>query len=154
MFQIIEFYYYVTEGKEEDINIHVSLFVLASRKVTGKIIAVSAPVSAYVTLERVLITMAAHVDGVKDVVREIYVTVGAVVEHLGVLYLGWRPWLAVGTTGSAGSFAAGSNSRATAAVRSWSGLGGDGRRSLSRADRDGSRCHHRLLDEECGFFVW
>lgn len=152
MFQILELYY-VKQGKEEASITHVSLFVLASRKVTGKIIAVSAPVSAYVTLERVLITMAAHVDGVEDVVREIYVTVGAVVEHLGVLYQGGRPWLAVGTARSAGSLTAGSNSWATAAVCCRSGLGSDGRRSLSRADRDGCGCRHRLLDEECGFFV-
>lgn len=78
MFQILELYY-VKQGKEEASITHVSLFVLASRKVTGKIIAVSAPVSTYVTLERVLITMTAHVDGVEDVVREIYVTVWAVV---------------------------------------------------------------------------
>lgn len=131
----------------------MSLFVLASCKVTGKVIAVSASVSAYVTLKRVLVTMATHVDGVEDVVGEIYVTVGAMVEHLGVLYWCGRPWLAVGTAGSAGSLAAGSHPWATATVRRRSGLGGDGRRSLSRADRDGSGCHHRLLDKECGFFV-
>lgn len=152
MFQTLELYY-VKQGKEEASITHVSLFVLASRKVTGKIIAVSAPVSAYVTLERVLITMAAHVDGVEDVVREINVTVGAVVEHLGVLYRGGCPWLAVGTARSAGSLTAGSNSWATAAVCSRSGLGGDGRRSLSRTDRDGCGCHHRLVDKERGFFI-
>lgn len=110
--------------------LNVSLFMLASCKVTGKVIAVPASESTYVTLKRVLVTMASHVDGIEYVVWEIYMAVGAVVECLGILYWGGCSRLTVGTTGSAGSLTTGSNPWATAAVRSRSGLWGDGRRSL------------------------
>lgn len=72
-------------GQKGQHHLDLSLFVLASCKVTSKVITVPASVSTNVTLKRVLITMATHVDGVEDVVGKIYMTVGAVVKHLGIL---------------------------------------------------------------------
>lgn len=52
---------------------------------TGKIILVLTLASTDVTLERVLVPVTAHVDGVEDVVGEVHVTVLAVVQELWVL---------------------------------------------------------------------
>lgn len=79
------------------------LVMLPSCKMTGKIILVFAFASTYVALERVFIPMTSHVDGVKDVVCEVHVTVLAVVQKLRVLDRqgrGWSAWLAVSYAGS------------------------------------------------------
>lgn len=127
--------------------------MLTSGKVAGKVILVSAPVPADVTLEWVLIAMATHVDGVEDVIREVDVAVGAVVEQLGVLGGVGSPWLAVGAAGGAGSLAAGARARTTATVCCrpwlWSDRGG----SLGHAGRDCCRSSHWLLHEESGLLV-
>lgn len=59
--------------------------MLPSCEVTGEIILVFAFAAAYVALERVLVPVAAHVDGVEDVVGEVHVAVLAVVQELRVL---------------------------------------------------------------------
>lgn len=106
--------------------------MLPTSKVAGKVVLALALVAADVALERVLVTMAAHVDGVQDVVREINVTVLAVMQDVGVLErcrqaIGWCAGLAVGDTGSvcaSAVIAAGPPSRTTTAVgrraRFWS----------------------------------
>lgn len=62
--------------------------MLPAGKVAGKVVLALALVAADVALEWVLVTMAAHVDGVEDVVREVDITVLAVVQHMGVLKWG------------------------------------------------------------------
>lgn len=54
-------------------------------KITGKIVLDLTSVSTYITLKRVFLPMASHVNGVKDVVCRAHVTVVAVVRKLGVL---------------------------------------------------------------------
>lgn len=111
------------------------LLVLATSKVTGKVILALALVTTNVALEWVLVTMATHVDGVEDVVREVDVTVLAVVKHVRVLKWGgqawgWRAGLAVGYTGSADVptvIAAWSTSGAAVTVCRSPGLWGDWR---------------------------
>lgn len=65
-------------------------------KMTGKIILCFTFAPTYVTLKRIFIPMTSHVDGVKDIVGKVHVTVLAVVEKLRVLtgrvgagVLGW-----------------------------------------------------------------
>lgn len=107
--------------------------MLPTGKVAGKVILALALVATDVALERILIAMAAHVDGVKDVVRKIDVTVLAVMQHVGVLKGGRQAWgwctgLAVGDTGCTDSptvLTTGSPSRAAIAVRRSPGLWGD-----------------------------
>ena len=105
----------------------VPLLVLATSKVAGKVILAFALVATDVALEWVLVTMATHMDGVEDVVREVDVTVLAVMKHMRVLKWGGQAWgrcagLAVGNTGSADVptvIAARSVSRTAVTVR-WS----------------------------------
>lgn len=61
------------------------LVMLPSCKMTGKIILVFTFAPTYVTLKRIFIPMTSHVDGVKDIVGKVHVTVLAVVEKLRVL---------------------------------------------------------------------
>lgn len=138
--------------------------VLPPSKVTSKVILALALVATDVALEWVLVAVAAHVDGVEDVVGEVDVTVLAVMENVGVLNGGRLAWgrragLAVGYAWSAGTsavLAARSPRGTAAAVRRGPGLGGDrGRRSgMSHAGRDGDRSRGGvgLLDQE-GFFI-
>lgn len=74
------------------------LFVLPSGKVAGEVVPVSAPVAAYVTLEWVFVAMATHVNGVEDVIGEVDVAVGAVLEQLRLMAGVWRSRLAVSAT--------------------------------------------------------
>lgn len=136
------------------------LLVLPAGKMAGKVILALALVAADVALEWVLVAMAAHVDGVEDVVGEIDVTVLAVMQHVGVLEWGGQAWgrgtgLTVGDTRGTGAptvLTAGSPSRAAIAVGRSPGLWGDwGRgRGLGHASRDTHRscCRVGLLDEE------
>lgn len=102
----------------------LGLLVLPSGKMAGKVILALALVSADVALEWVLVAVATHVYGVKDVIWEINVTVLAVVQDVGVLgrcrqAMGWRAGLAVGDTGSVCAstvIAAGSSPRTATAV--------------------------------------
>lgn len=71
------------------------LFVLSSCKVAGKVVPVPAPVAANVTLERVFVAMATHVNGVEDVIGEVDVAVGAVLEQLRLVARVRRSWLTV-----------------------------------------------------------
>lgn len=109
--------------------------VLPTGKVAGKVVLALALVTADVALERVLVAMAAHVNGVQDVVWEINVTVLAVMQNMGVLE-GCRQaisrcaGLAVGDTGSicaSAVIAAGSSSGTATAMgrrtRFWSNRG-------------------------------
>lgn len=76
--------------------------MLPSCEMTGKIILVFTLASTYVTLKRIFIPMASHVDGVKDVVGKVHVTVLAVVQELRVLDRQGRSrgaWLAVSYAG-------------------------------------------------------
>lgn len=59
--------------------------MLPSCKVTGEVVLVFTFASADVALERVLIPVTAHVNGVEDVVGKVHVTVLAVVQELRVL---------------------------------------------------------------------
>lgn len=134
--------------------------MLTAGKVTGKVILALALVAADVALEWVLVAMAAHVDGVKDVVGEVDVTVLAVMQHVGVLERGGQAWgrrtgLAVGDTRGTGAptvLAAGSPSGAAIAVWRSPGLWGDWRRGRSMdhagCDSHGSCGRVGLLDEE------
>lgn len=136
------------------------LLVLPSSKVAGKVVLALAFVATDVALEWVLIAVTAHVDGVQDVVREIDVTVLAMMQHVGILKWGRKAWsrctgLAVGDTRGAGAptvLAAGSPSRAAVTVGRSPGLWGDwGRgRSMSHAgcDSNGGCGRVWLLDEE------
>lgn len=65
-----------------------SSLVLAAGKVARKVVLALALVAADVALERVFVAVAAHVDGVEDVVREVDVTVLAVVQSVRLLQ--WR----------------------------------------------------------------
>lgn len=72
--------------------------MLPSCKMTGKVVLVFTFTPTYVTLKRILIAMTSHVNRVEDVVREVHVTVLAVVEQLRVLDWQGRSrsaWLAV-----------------------------------------------------------
>lgn len=141
------------------LSIH-PLLVLPSCKVASKVVLALALVATDVALEWVLVAVAAHVDGVEDVVREIDVTVLAVMQHMGVLKRCRQAWgrcagLAVGDTRGTGAPAvltAGSPSRAAVAVGRSPGLWGDWGRggSMSHAccDSNGSRGRVWLLDEE------
>lgn len=134
--------------------------MLPTGKVAGKIILALALVATDVALEWVLVAVAAHVNGVEDVVRKKDVTVLTVMQHVGVLEWGGQDrgrctGLAVGDTRGAGTptvLAAGSPSRAAIAVgRSpglWSDWGGGG--GMDHAGRDSHRSCGRvgLLDEE------
>lgn len=134
--------------------------VLPAGKVAGKVILALALVAADVALEWVLIAMAAHVDGVEDVVGEVDVTVLAVVQHVGVLEWRRQTWgrrtgLAVGDTRGTGAptvLAAGSPSRAAIAVRRCPGLWGDwgrgGGMGHAGCDSPGSCGRVGLLDEK------
>lgn len=134
--------------------------VLPAGEVAGKVVLALALVATDVALERVFVAMAAHVNGVKDVVGEVDVTVLAVMQSVGVLELrrqtwGWCAGSAIGDTRGAGAptvLAAGSPSRATIAVRRCTGFWGDrGRgRGVGHAgcDGHGSRGGVGLLDEE------
>lgn len=107
--------------------------MLPTCKVAGKVIFAFALVATNVALERVLVAMAAHVDGVEDVVGVIDVTVLAVMQHVWVLKWsgldrGWCAGLAVGNTGSAGVLAAWPTTRTAATVWRGPGLWGDRRR--------------------------
>lgn len=109
--------------------------VLPAGKVAGKVVLALALVTADVALERVLVAVAAHVNGVQDVVWEINVTVLAVVQDVGVLEgrgqaIGRCAGLAVGDTGSICASAvitAGSSSRTATGMwrrtRFWSNWG-------------------------------
>lgn len=66
------------------------LIMLASCKVASEVVLVFTLTPTNVTLERVFKSMAAHVDGVKDIVRKVHVTVWAVVQELRVL--NWQGW--------------------------------------------------------------
>lgn len=109
------------------------LLVLPAGKVASKVILALALVAADVALEWVLIAMAAHVNGVKDVVGEVDVTVLAVMQQVVVLERGgqawgWRAGLAVGDTRGTGAptvLAAGPPSRAAIAVGRSTGLWSD-----------------------------
>lgn len=70
----------------------LSLLVLPAGKVASKVILALALVATDVALEWVLIAVATHVNGVKDVVREVDVTMLAVMQHVGVLECGRKPW--------------------------------------------------------------
>lgn len=117
----------------KDFSVPGSL-VLPSGKVAGKVVLALALVTADVALERVLVAMATHVNGVQDVVWEINVTVLAVMQDMGVLEwcrqaIGRCAGLA-GDTGSicaSAVIAAGSSSRTAAAMgrrtRFWSNRG-------------------------------
>lgn len=134
--------------------------MLPPGKVAGKVILAFALVATDVALEWVLVAMAAHVDGVKDVVREVDVTVLAVMQHMGVLEWGRQAWgrragLAVGDTRGTGAptvLAAGSPSRTAIAVGRCPGLWGDWGRGggMGHAGCDSHRSCGRvgLLDEE------
>lgn len=134
--------------------------MLPTGKVAGKVILALALVSADVALEWVLVAMAAHVDGVQDVVGKVDVTVLAVMQHVGVLEWGRQAWdwctgLAVGDTRGTGAptvLAAGSPSRAAVAVWRSSGFWGDWGRGggMGHAGCDSHRSCGRvgLLDEE------
>lgn len=134
--------------------------MLPAGKVAGKVILALALVAADVALEWVLIAVAAHVDGVKDVVGEIDVTVLAVMQHVGVLERGGQSrgrcaGLTVGDTGGTGAptvLAARSPSRAAVAMGRSPWLWGDGRRGGGMGHA-GCDCHGScgrvgLLDEE------
>lgn len=108
--------------------------VLPTGKVAGKVVLALALVTADVALEGVLVAMAAHVNGVQDVVWEMNVTVLAVMQDMGVLErcrqaIGRCAGLAVGDTGSICApavIAAGSSRTATALgrrTRFWSNRG-------------------------------
>lgn len=143
--------------------LHV-LLVLPASKVASKIVLALALVTTDVALEWVLVAVAAHVDGVEDVVREVDVTVLAVMQHVGVLQRGREAWgwctrLAVGDARSAGApavlTALTPTSRATVTMWRSSGLRGDwgGGGGMCHASSD---CHRSrggvgLLDEK-GFF--
>lgn len=111
------------------------LLVLPAGKVACKVILALALVTADVALEWVFVAVTAHVNGVKDVVREVDVTVLAVMQHVGVLQQGRQAWywcagLAVRDTRGTGAstvLTAGSPSRAAIAVGRSLGLWGDGR---------------------------
>lgn len=134
--------------------------MLSTGKMASKVILALALVAAYVALEWVFIAMAAHVNGVEDVVGEIDVTVLAVVQDVGVLERGRHAWsrragLAVGDTRCTGMptvLAAGSPSRAATAVgRStglWGDRGGGGGMGDAGSDSHGSRGRMGLLNEE------
>lgn len=110
--------------------------MLPPGKVAGEVILAFALVATDVALEGVLVPMATHVDGVEDVVREVDVTVLAVMQHVGILERGGQAWgrgagLAVGDAGGTGAptvLATRSHSRAAVAVGRGPGLGGDGGR--------------------------
>lgn len=134
--------------------------MLPAGKVAGKVVLALALVAADVALEWVLVTMAAHVDGVEDVVGEVDVTVLAVMQHVGVLDWGRQAWgwctgLAVGDTRGTGTpavLAARSPSRAAVAVWRSSGLWGDWGRGGGMGHA-GCDCHRScgevgLLDEK------
>lgn len=59
--------------------------VLPAGEMASKVVLALALVAADVALERVFVAMAAHVNGVKDVVGEVDVTVLAVMQSVGVL---------------------------------------------------------------------
>lgn len=59
--------------------------MLPAGEVASKVVLALALVAADVALERVFVAMAAHVNGVKDVVGEVDVTVLAVMQSVGVL---------------------------------------------------------------------
>ncbi|TNN63357.1 Deleted in malignant brain tumors 1 protein [Liparis tanakae] len=107
-----------------------------------------------VALERVLVAVAAHVDGVEDVVGEVDVTVLAVMQRVGVLERDGQArgtGLAVEDTRGAGApavLAAGFPSRAAVAVKRSAGLGADRGRGGGGVDRAGGRGHGGLLEEE------
>lgn len=136
--------------------------MLPPGKVAGKVILALALVPTNVALEGVLIPMTPHVDGVEDVVREVDVTVLAVMKHVGVLQWGRQAWgrcagLAVGDTRGTSVHAmltAGSLSRTAVTVRRSPWLWGDGGRRGSHIGCNSHRCCGRvwLLDEE-GFFI-
>lgn len=138
---------------------HPSL-VLPAGEVAGKVVLALALVAADVALEWVLVAMAAHVDGVEDVVGEVDVTVLAVMQHVVVLERDGQAWgrctgLAVGDTGGTGAptvLAAGSPSRAATAVGRSPGLRADWGRG-GGMDHAGRHSHGScggvgLLDEE------
>lgn len=75
--------------------------MLPLSKVASKVVLAPALVAADVALERVLKAMTSHVDSVKNVVREVDVTVLAVMQHVRVLQRSgqarsWSARLAVG----------------------------------------------------------
>lgn len=72
--------------------------MLSSGKVAGKVIPVSAPVPADVTLEGIFVAVATHVNGVEDVIRKVDVAVGTVLEQLRLVARVRRSGLAVGAT--------------------------------------------------------
>lgn len=85
------------------------LAMLTSRKMASKVILVFTLAPTYVALKRILKPMTSHVNGVKDIVRKIHVTVLAVMQKLGVLNRkggSWSAWLAVTYAGSTGVGAA------------------------------------------------
>ncbi len=138
----------------------VRSLVLPAGEVAGKVILALALMAADVALEWVLVTVAAHVDGVKDVVREVDVTVLAVMQHVGVLEGSGQAWsrrtgLTVGNTRGTSApavLAAGSPSRAAVAVgRSpglWGEWGGGGGTGHTGCDSHRSCGRVGLLDEE------
>lgn len=74
------------------------LFVLSPGKVAGKVVPVSAPVPTDVTLERIFIAMATHVNGVENIIWEVDVAVRTVVEQLRLVARVWCSGLAVSAT--------------------------------------------------------
>lgn len=83
--------------------------MLPPSKVTGKLILVPASMATDVALERILVAMATHVYGVKHIVGEVDVAVGAVMQKLWFMPpRGGRARLTIGAAvgGCAGSVAA------------------------------------------------
>lgn len=87
--------------------------MLASSKVTSKVILVFALAATYVALERVFKTVATHVDCVQYIVCKVHVTVLAVMKKLRVLNRESRSRCARLTVADAG----GAGSPATIATR-------------------------------------
>jgi len=122
--------------------------VLPAGKVAGEVVLALALVAADVALEWVLVAVAAHVDGVEDVVGEVDVTVLAVVRRVGVLERDGQArrrctGLAVEDARGAGApavLAAGFPAGAAVAVGRSAGLGGDRGRGGGGVDRGGVDC--------------
>lgn len=133
------------------------LIMLASCKVASEVVLVFTLTPTNVTLERVFKSVASHVDGVKDIVRKVHVTVRAVVQELRVLHWqgrGWSAGLAVADAGRAGvgtALAAGPGHGAVVPLI----VAGPGVRAGGRRVLRNSCCHSwnhcgcsRLLDHE------
>lgn len=81
------------------------LTMLSSCKMASKVILIFTLAPAYVALKGIFKSMTPHVNSIKDIVREVHVTVLAVMQKLRVLNRqggSWSTWLAVAYAGSAG----------------------------------------------------